>query len=52
METLYTSDGLIYTGMSQETVQAMLTAQGSSATFVSKETFDQQTAARIAAKGN
>lgn len=51
METLYTSDGLIYTGMSQETVQAMLTEQGSSATFVTKDVFDTQKAARIAARG-
>lgn len=45
--TIYTSDGLSYEGMSQAAVQAMLDAQGSKATLVSKTAFDQDTIDRI-----
>lgn len=50
MNILYTSDGCIYTGMTQEAVQNMLNEQGSIATFVIQEVFDAQQAARIAAR--
>lgn len=42
-ETLYTSDGVVYQGMSQATVQALLDAQGSTCVFVTKDVFDQNT---------
>lgn len=40
MESLYTSDGRKYEGMSQATVQALLTAAGLTCTFVTKEEYD------------
>lgn len=50
MNILYTSDGCVYTGMTQEAVQGMLDAQGSNATFISEDDFNTQQAARIAAR--
>lgn len=37
---LYTSDGRLFEGMSQETVQHLLDEQNLTCTFVAKETYD------------
>lgn len=40
MDTLYTSDGRSYFGMSQETVQSLLDDMNLKSTFVDKATYD------------